>query len=292
MFTLRKQWHLGDYAHRKHRFWRQLQLRTAQNHWHGPTTTNNTSLVNIPVVIQASNAGTNAGTAGDFASYNATTGFTTATGETTHSGAFTTTTNEISNITGSFAETGSQTNNTIAGLRVGAVTLTIGSGGTGQSLTVGNSSGKTGQVILNGGTIASATANSTNQALAFGNSEGTIYTSTANGTIGAEITGTVGLTTFGPGVLSLTNSNNSFSGGININQGTLNASSNGALGNTSQTMVFNGGTFQFGGAFNPSTTCAITLNAAGGTIDVQAQTPTIGSTISGTGSLTTTDPAR
>ena len=81
--------------------------------------------------------------------------------------------------------------------------------------------------MLNGGTIASATSNSNNQTLAFGVSEGTIYSSTANGTI-VRITGTGGLATFGPGILYLTNTNNSFSGGIYINQGTLNASSDAA----------------------------------------------------------------
>ena len=84
---------------------------------------------------------------------------------------------------------------------------------TGQTLTVGNNSGQAG-LILNGGTISGGT-------LAFGAAEGTIYTSKVGGQITAAITGSGGITSFGPGTLSLASTSNTYSGPTAVNSGTL-----------------------------------------------------------------------
>ncbi|MGD0461862.1 MAG: autotransporter-associated beta strand repeat-containing protein [Tepidisphaeraceae bacterium] len=146
------------------------------------------------------------------------------------------------------------------------------------TLTIGNGSSQAG-IILNGGSISSGT-------LAFGAAEGTVYTSKAGSTISSNITGSGGLTTFGPGKLTLGGSNTGLSGGLNINEGTLVVSSDSNLGSSSNPIKFGGGSLQFGTAFNPASTHAITLNAGSGTIDPQNATVTIAAAIGGSGNLT------
>lgn len=104
----------------------------------------------------------------------------------------------------------------------GAVTvaaLEIGGGevaGSEATLTVGSqASGDVAGVIMNGGTISVGT-------LAFGASEAVIYTSNAGGTIDSALSGSGGLTTFGPGSLTLAgDSSTSLSGNVTVNSGTL-----------------------------------------------------------------------
>ncbi|HEX4054084.1 MAG TPA: autotransporter-associated beta strand repeat-containing protein [Tepidisphaeraceae bacterium] len=163
------------------------------------------------------------------------------------------------------------TGNTTTGgqaINLGGFTLTVGD----------NTSGNQAGVIMNGGSITSGT-------LAFAADEATIYTSAANALISANITGAGGVTTFGPGTLALTGTN-SFSDGLTINQGVLDVSRDANLGSaTGNGITFGGGTLQFGAAFNPSSSRAITLDAGGGTIDTQANSVTIASAIGGVGGL-------
>ena len=71
-----------------------------------------------------------------------------------------------------------------------------------------------------------------------------------------------------------------------ISAGTLRISADGALGDTSGGLTFNGGTLQWGVAFTLSALRSITLDAGGGTFDTNGFTSTIGVGISGSGGLT------
>jgi autotransporter-associated beta strand protein len=152
----------------------------------------------------------------------------------------------------------------------------------GNILTVGSGSGQAG-IILNGAAIEDSAGGG---ALAFGGAEGVVYSSNGNPTISAKITGTDGLTLFGPGDLTLSGNNAGLSGGLNINQGTVTVNADADLGSSTNPINFNGGTLQFSAAFSPSATRAITLNSGDGTIDTETNTIAVGSAIGGVGSLT------
>jgi autotransporter-associated beta strand protein len=154
----------------------------------------------------------------------------------------------------------------------------------GHVLTVGdNLSGHQAGLILNGGSIIDSGGGT--GALAFNQDEGTIYTSKAGGTISAGITGTGGVTAFGPGKLYLTG-NNSFTGGLNVNQGTVNVATDSNLGASGGSITFGGGTLQFASSFPTAVTRSIIINAGGGTIDPQSGTLTVSSNVTGAGPLT------
>ena len=227
--------------------------------------TANANLVNAPVVIQTSPSDTT----GDFARYDATNGFissSTGAAYTTVNGtAPTTAAGAIWDVTGASSVTGT-VSSAIAALRVGANTLTLGTGATGITLTMGNSASNTAQIILNGGTIAPATAGSATQLLAFGGSEGTIYTSAAGGTISAKMTGTNGVTTFGPGTLTLSGGNGTgLTGTYTVNAGRTIVS--GAT--TFATATVNGGIFESAAA-----NTATNLNVNAGQFNVTSNTLT------------------
>lgn len=84
------------------------------------------------------------------------------------------------------------------------------------TLTVGGRArGDVAGVIMNGGTISVGT-------LAFGASEAVIYASNDGGTIDSALSGSGGLTTFGPGSLVLVgDSSTTLSGDVTVNAGTL-----------------------------------------------------------------------
>jgi uncharacterized protein with beta-barrel porin domain len=71
-----------------------------------------------------------------------------------------------------------------------------------------------------------------------------------------------------------------------INRGVLSVAADTSLGAVTGGLTFNGGTLQFGAGFNLSNTRAITLEAGGGAIDTNGFSTSIGSPISGMGSLT------
>src|SRR5205814_7492409 len=79
------------------------------------------------------------------------------------------------------------------------------------------------------------------------------------------ISGTGGVTKSGGGLLQLTG-NNTFTGGDNVNAGTLLVDNDGNLGN-STTIAFGGGVLRFNSAFGGSFTRTIALNAGGGGFD-------------------------
>jgi len=179
------------------------------------------------------------------------------------------------------AQSGS--NNTVTGAStiyaLNTNTQTITTNGT---LTVGDStSGHQAGVILNGGSITGTGT------LAFGGAEGTIYTSNANSSVSANITGTGGATFFGPGTINLTGNDSGLTGGFNLNQGTIDITADNNIGAASNPITFGGGTLQFSSTYGTAiSTHPITINAGNGTIDTQTNTITISSSISGVGNLT------
>lgn len=211
---------------------------------------------------------------GTFLTYGAagTTGFSPFTGYTTESASYTPAANEISDVTASVTVTPGS--NPYA-MRIGSGdTLTIG--GTATTLTVAG-----GGVILNGGTI-------TGNTLGFGTGEGLIYTNSAGGLISSVVSGSGGLTVFGPGKLTLgasatTTIANTFTGNININGGTLaavitqlnNVTANSPIGaGGARNITINGGTFELlagSGLFNPqSGTTSIVVGPGGATLQLDA----------------------
>lgn len=153
--------------------------------------------------------------------------------------------NEISDVTASL--TAADLSNPYA-LRVGAVTLTNAGTTTvnGGVFGSGTNSGL-GGIILNPTATASVISGGT---LAFGSSEGVVYVGSGagGGSITSAITGTAGLTKFGPGVLTLNNAANTYTGTTTINSGTLAEGANdqifsGAVTVNGPTAIFALGTF-------------------------------------------------
>jgi len=260
---------------------------------------------NVNTIADASIVAMSGGV-GSFVNYSGTTNGFTTTGVTYAAAvnASTIAVNTISDVTSSVAiNTGS---NPYA-LRVGNFTLT--NSGT----TTVNGTGGTAGVILNSGTTA-VTNDSviTGGTLAFGSSEGTIFAVTVPsgagiGRISSAITGTAGITKFGPGALTLNGNNSGLSGAVQLNQGTLNLNSANAIGtgsftikdgttinnnsaaaitlSTNNTQTWDGN-FTFTGtqALNLGTG-AVTMNNSR-TITASASTLTVGGPITGAGTLT------
>ncbi len=151
--------------------------------------------------------------------------------------------------------------------------VTFGAGGT--IFTVNGSAGS-GGLILNAATLGTTT---TRGVLAFGAAEGLVFTG-GSSTVNSVITGSAGVTTFGPGTLTLTGAN-TFTGGLNINQGTLSISSANQLG--AGIVTLNGGTLVSTATTSISAGQAFVMGVAGGTISPAASTSlTINTGVTGT----------
>ena len=167
-------------------------------------------------------------------------------------------------------------------------TLTIGDNITflGNSVTAGN-----GGAAVGSGTAGSAgTSLGTDIFMVSGGSLVVNLTALApNLTISSAIcsnqataTTTGGLTLMGSRTLTLSSPSNTYTGGTNINSGTLNVSSDGALGNSSFGLILHSGTLQAGASFST----ARPLNLTGtGAIDTGGNNLTFSGVISGGGSL-------
>ena len=105
------------------------------------------------------------------------------------------------------------------------------------------------------------------------------------------ISGTGGVAQIGAGTLTLTGVN-TYSGGTNVNVGTIALAADSALGAPTGPLTFNGGTLQLLDSFDLAATRPIILNgpsaglAGGGTIDTNGFHTTIAQSISGAGGLT------
>jgi fibronectin-binding autotransporter adhesin len=108
-------------------------------------------------------------------------------------------------------------------------------------------------------------------------------TKNADATLTSTLTGSGGLTLNGAGAITINNASNSLSGGINLNQGTLNTSTAGSLG--TNLLTLNGGVFNPNAANLSSNNVLVTNNttierhgtgsATLGTLSIGAQTLTI-----------------
>ncbi|WP_414445242.1 autotransporter outer membrane beta-barrel domain-containing protein [Burkholderia sp. 22PA0106] len=107
------------------------------------------------------------------------------------------------------------------------------------------------------------------------------YTGTIGGAGAVEKSG-AGMLTLAPVALG----GNAYAGGTTITQGTLAVAADNALGASSGSLTFNGGTLQFGSAFDLSPGRALSITANNGTIDTQGFRSTIAQNITGAGSLT------
>jgi MYXO-CTERM domain-containing protein len=115
------------------------------------------------------------------------------------------------------------------------------SGGSNSGLEIGPMTSGYGGLILNGGSV-------TVPQLVFGAAEGLVYASKANGTISSVIQGSGGLTTFGPGTLTLSG-NNAYTGGTNVESGILNAANAaGSATSTGAVMVYANATLEVSGS--------------------------------------------
>jgi autotransporter-associated beta strand protein len=189
----------------------------------------NNGIVNSSIVGQNNDVNKS----GDFLTYDTVKGFILATYGDTNFAAPSATTTELVNV----AQSGLGSESVFAlnasanvGL-AGGNTLTIGNPGTGAGQS--NQAG----LILNGATLSGGTA------VAFGAAEGTIYTSVANGTISTPVTGTAGMTKFGPGTLTLTG-NNAISGTTSILGGTLILTGDNSGNGTGSTVIGQNSTLQ------------------------------------------------
>lgn len=126
----------------------------------------------------------------------------------------------------------------------------------------------------------------------FGTSEGFAFvtnTAAASLEIGAPIQGSAGFTKSGTGTLTLSASN-TFTGGLNINAGTVLFADAANLGDPSGAITFGGGVLRPTTVNATLGSRAITLLAGGGTLDTNGFNLTIGpaNSISGAGKLTKT----
>ncbi|MBL9080920.1 MAG: autotransporter-associated beta strand repeat-containing protein [Planctomycetales bacterium] len=128
----------------------------------------------------------------------------------------------------------------------------------GFTLTIGDGTGQAG-LILNAGSIQTA-------GLAFGGAEGLIYAGGAAGSsIGAAISGTAGVTKFGPQTLTLTG-RNTYAGGTAIYGGALVVSQDANLGAAGGGLIIGGGTLETSGRFTAARN--LQIDAAGAVVNV------------------------
>ncbi len=180
--------------------------------------------------------------------------------------------------TGSLTKTGS-----------GSLTLTGGntySGGTsinGGLLSVGadNNLG-TGNLEFNSSTLQLSSSFNTAKNVSLGAGGVTVDTNGNILYVGGTVSGTGRLTKTGSGALTLTGTN-SYSGGTNLNAGTLDVGNDNNLGTGN--LTFNGGTLQTTAGISSSKNISLTGN---GTFDSNGSDSSLSGVISGTGQFTKT----
>ena len=148
--------------------------------------------------------------------------------------------------------------------------------------TLGTSTGSVTASVSSGATLQ---ANSTNLPLSVNNSGWVRFLQNSDGDYSGVITGSGAVEKSGSGALRVTGVN-SYSGGTTLTGGMLQAAADSALGAAAGGLIFNGGTLQFGSAFDLAPSRAVSITANNGTIDTQGFTSTIGQGITGAGGLT------
>jgi T5SS/PEP-CTERM-associated repeat protein/autotransporter-associated beta strand protein len=170
--------------------------------------------------------------------------------------------------------------------------LTIGSAGAGSLTAEDNVTVNSGAIVLASSAGSSGTLN-----IGLGGDPATINAPTVTGGAGTAVVNFVhdnASYTFAPqlagsltvnlnwsGTTALTGTN-TYTGGTNINAGTLSITSDSNLGDASGGLVFNGGALRVNGA---NVARAVTLTAAGGAIDTSNASSTISGVIAGAGTL-------
>ncbi|NKC47942.1 hypothetical protein HED54_03850 [Ochrobactrum anthropi ATCC 49188] len=141
-----------------------------------------------------------------------------------------------------------------------------------------------GVVDIDGGALQFAADLSSTRGYSIGASGGTIDTGTYNDTITGVIDGTGQFNKSGTGTLVL-GGDNTFTGNLHVNAGTLQISDNSNLGNPTSHLYVKDATLQFGDAF--IMTHDLTLDGTGATIDTNGNDNSISGVIDG-GNLTKT----
>jgi autotransporter-associated beta strand protein len=228
-----------------------------------PTITN--GVVNTSIVGQNNDVNKS----GDFLTYDTVKGFILATyGDTNFAAPSATTTELVNTPQAGLASQSVFGLNTFANIGLaGGSTLAIGNPGSGAG-----QSGQAGLILNNGATISGGAA------IAFGTAEATIYTSAANASISTQITGTHGMTVFGPGTLTLS-ANNAISGTTSIFGGTLILTGDNSGNGTGSTLIGQNSTLQLqsasGGTNNGLSPTATTLSFQNNsTLQLRADTAT------------------
>ncbi|WP_171015109.1 autotransporter-associated beta strand repeat-containing protein, partial [Methylocystis sp. B8] len=141
----------------------------------------------------------------------------------------------------------------------------------------------TGGLTFSGGTLLFGAAFNTarNITLAGG---GTIDTNGFNTTVSGQLSGAGGLTKTGVGALTLSGAN-TYLGGTFINRGVLKVNADNNLGDAAGGLTFDGGTLQFGAAFNSARNIAL---AGSGILDSNGFDASLSGQLNGQGALTKT----
>jgi len=129
----------------------------------------------------------------------------------------------------------------------GVAALNINSGGLVQAASLDDGNAQS-SVNFNGGTLRITASDSASNRISLGTGGGTIDSSMASGsafTLTGPISGDGRLTKIGTGMLALSGSNNSYSGGTTVSQGRLRINASGAAG-TGGIRVETGGTLDVG----------------------------------------------
>ena len=177
---------------------------------------------------------------------------------------------------------GNDSSTTFSGVISGVGSLTKEGTGTFTLLGANTYSGGT---TVNNGTLEGDSTSLQGDILI--NAAGTLlFTQPTGGTYAGDLTGTGVLTKDGAGTLTLTGTNNGFSGTTNFNAGAISIGSDTNIG--TGPLVFDGGTLQTTGVLSLAN--LITLNAGGGTFQTDADT-TLTGVISGAGDLAKTGTA-
>ncbi len=161
----------------------------------------------------------------------------------------------------------------------GGTSLSAGTLAVGSNMALG-----TGGLAIAGGTTLQSAAPDLNlgNAITLGGAS-TVDSQSNSFTLSGNISGGGSLTKIGSGLLTLSGAN-SYTGGTTLAGGTLNVSGDNNLGAAAGSLAFDGGTLQYGAAFN--TARPITLAGSGGTLDTQNFSPALLGVIAGPGALT------
>lgn len=144
-----------------------------------------------------------------------------------------------------------------------------------------------GPVIFEGGTLALTDDAGIDRVVSVDSEGGTIDTAGHNLVYTGAIDGRGLLTKTGEGTLFLEGTNSN-TGGLALNGGIVHAGSDAQFGAAAAGLSFDGGTLQFGDAFDIDASRSISLGNAGGTIDTQSHETTVAQAITGTGDLSKT----